>query len=503
MLNIKLLKLFLLLIICSFEAFGQPSRFMMSMNDTIGDVGLCIEKTFDNGYIAGGFGAGAGGGSKVFKIDSSGQFVWSTFFKGGIFLAIYDMTRTKDLNFCLTGVLSRNNYGADLVYIKLNSNGDTIATKSININGNTGTTWGMNISQTADSGVVLSGEYRDSTTNYYYLVVGKIDKYNNIEWLKTIRVFGHAYGPIKQTNDGGFVAGTSGNGIVLLKFDSSGNILWNHNYSTSSSMSISFHDFLENQQGYLIYGSVDCIPLLIQTDSLGNIVWQKSYQNVCTYPLPKLIKTFDKCFMLSTNETDGGHLIKIDSTGNLLWESHLPTAIYDVVEAKDSGVAVVGGSPPIPFVNPLLQIIKTDSLGSGLQCSYPDTGIYITQDTLYEDSLILTVNSTWSYKHWIIIPTHHIITFDTTCLILGAFENEMPEDFIQIFPNPCHGSLSINLKIDIGKYALELYSSNGQLIYKNIYSDKVWLDLNNFSKGLYLLKLFNQRINLTKKIVLE
>ena len=70
----------------------------------------------------------------------------------------------------------------------------------------------------------------------------------------------------------------------------------------------------------------------------------------------------------------------------------------------------------------------------------------------------------------------------------------------KVFPNPTSG----NLNIITGKPSdVYLYSSTGQLVFSGKCNDALSLDLSNFNKGLYLLKVANENYIKTEKIIIK
>lgn len=81
--------------------------------------------------------------------------------------------------------------------------------------------------------------------------------------------------------------------------------------------------------------------------------------------------------------------------------------------------------------------------------------------------------------------------------ILKIDENTLSE--IEIYPNPTTEVININPKIDtISK--IEIYSISGQII-KSINNPNFTIDVSDFSKGLYFLKIYDTENFTTKRFV--
>jgi hypothetical protein len=75
-------------------------------------------------------------------------------------------------------------------------------------------------------------------------------------------------------------------------------------------------------------------------------------------------------------------------------------------------------------------------------------------------------------------------------------------DKISIFPNPT--SKNINIELENETFKVELLNQIGQVVYTSKEaSNKTNIDLSNFSKGLYFLKISTENKVYNKKIVLK
>ncbi len=106
--------------------------------------------------------------------------------------------QTSDGGYIFTGNTQNLSGTNDYVYLlKLNSNGDTIWTKTFGIMGNNNN-WGFSVSQTLDGGYIISGE------SYGSACLIKTDIIGNILWTKSFNIFYEGYS-VRQTADSGYV----------------------------------------------------------------------------------------------------------------------------------------------------------------------------------------------------------------------------------------------------------------------------------------------------------
>lgn len=139
----------------------------------------------------------------------------------------------------------------------------------------------------------------------------------------------------------------------------------------------------------------------------------------------------------------------------------------------------------------------------------PDT-IIIETDTvttkyIYENNKITIMEWTqWgadcSYCNSEKITTYYLS--DQTNSI--GDENAINEnkDF-KIYPNPCNGTFIIESNIINTPLKIEIYNSNGQLIYNDYLTNKTKIKLPQILSGLYLIRIRNSEITRFQKLIIE
>lgn len=91
-----------------------------------------------------------------------------------------------------------------------------------------------------------------------------------------------------------------------------------------------------------------------------------------------------------------------------------------------------------------------------------------------------------------------------TLLAVNQFINN---DKISVYPNPApKGQLNIHINDFVGKINIQVADLNGRIVYKvadsNFNIDKS-INLNSLQKGIYILKVNNETINFTEKIIIK
>ena len=99
--------------------------------------------------------------------------------------------------------------------------------------------------------------------------------------------------------------------------------------------------------GYALTGANASVSLLIRTDSSGNLLWTKAYQigEIETF-LPYLVQIEDGYALAGTLENKFV-LVRVDSEGNVAWEkiyelSGVFSSLRSFIRTSDGGYALVG-----------------------------------------------------------------------------------------------------------------------------------------------------------------
>ena len=224
----------------------------------------------------------------------------------------------------------------------------------------------------ADGGYVVIGDLRkgnDGTTG----VIAKYDTTGNLLWDDTVESDSDVYfNSVIEVSDGYIVAVTSDgndgdivgnkgyNDGILLKYDKSGNRVWQKHFGGSD------YDFfsaiIKESDGFVVLGAAfsengDIIDnsagygILVKYNFAGNIIWQKHFGGEGGDNYHSIIKATDGYIILGydyTNESDA-QIVKCDFSGNELWRQSLSgfdhPKFKSVIEVSD-GYVVVGYYAP-------------------------------------------------------------------------------------------------------------------------------------------------------------
>ncbi|MDN3724698.1 T9SS type A sorting domain-containing protein [Aequorivita sp. SDUM287046] len=181
----------------------------------------------------------------------------------------------------------------------------------------------------------ISGEKTENSNGGTDIWIVKIDGSGNIMWQNTIGGSGEDFLiSLKQTADGGFIVGASSDSNI------SG-------------------DKTENSRGGLDYW-------ILKLNSSGNILWQKTYGGAQPEFDVYVVETFDGGYFAGgysdsdisgdkTDPTNGQRdywALKLDSSGNILWQNSIGGSLIDRPQAAfqtADGGFIIGGSSTSPI----------------------------------------------------------------------------------------------------------------------------------------------------------
>ena len=259
---------------------------------------------------------------------------------------------------------------------------------------------GQSLAQTDDGGYILTGyamsDDGDGSNNegFHDNWILKLDGSGNLEWEKSFGFSGHDHSyDIIQTQDGGyFFIGflditaaradgytEKGNSLTRhgvgefwgTKINAQGTIQWRRYFGGTNNDRA--HAVVQaNDGGFVMAGFSESDDFdisdtkgsydfwVVKISSTGNLVWERSYGGSGIEIAYDIAKTRDNSYVITGNTfstdtditTNHGEsdvwLIKIDDSGNLLWEKTYGGSQFDAAQAvypgSDGGYLVVGNS---------------------------------------------------------------------------------------------------------------------------------------------------------------
>ncbi len=127
----------------------------------------------------------------------------------------------------------------------------------------------------------------------------------------------------------------------------------------------------------------------------------------------------------------------------------------------------------------------------------------------------ITVDSSWvgigTAVYWVEVTNDGCKTRDTiriTFKICGSIEDALGNMHIDMYPNPSQGQIYLQLNGQSSNLSIDIYTTLGQLIHSELVKSfsgqkTLELDLRNQAKGVYLVKLANDKGEAVVKLILE
>lgn len=507
--NIQLISLFIFLSFAT-KSIAQTNIFSKVIYHlTTGINGNSICNAYDNSaYIVGSFDFNY---PILLKIDSAANVLWSKQITSASLNSTFNVIKpTNDSCFIIAGSIY-NSLSAkqDVFLVKINAVGDTVWTREISQSDDS---YAYDIQQTADSGFVITGYIENSGPLTTVAFLTKTDNTGTVQWNQKIVAGNYSnYCPtVKLTNDGGyslfmtFQNNLPGEiGAAVLKFNSAGLIQWAKKYDNgTTSQNNKAIDMDITPGGMLCYSTNNQSVVLMKLDNTGAVISDTTYYHYVlgaysNEVVSKLIKTSDGNYVLATGASNShmnGDVMKIDTSGNVIWEHMLNSDPIMIIEAKDSGYTILSTGPmygvrsAFPSSNDQIGIIKTDSLGIGTSCIFPyPTGSSSINLIATSISPSITSGGAINYRKPITIASPPFVSELGCVTFFGGIE-ENTSNSVSIFPNPSTSSFTFSGLQN--ECVIEIYDVMGKIICTtNTSKEKTIIDISKHSKGIYFYRV--------------
>lgn len=392
----------MLLLSMSIRALAQPpdTSWLKTYGGVGSDGGRTVIETSDQGYLIAGWTWSYGSGrSDVFLIRTTctGDTLWTRAFGSPFSDSYASALETGDNNFIVAYTRGLTTGNADISLVKIDSNGDTLWTKS---HGSMTVDGCYDVQQTNDSGFVIIGwTYSGAGGADVYMI--KTDANGDTLWSRTYGGPEDDYGySIQCTNDQGYIIGGYTNSFgsgdydsYIIKTDMHGDTLW------TRVLGGNFDDF-----GYSVYETPDTNYLLvgatwsfgpgtpdnsnvylIKYNTAGDTVWTKTYGGIANERIYSITQTIDNDYIIAgyTNSYGAGgydiYVLKIDNNGDTLWTTTYGATDYDqgfsIIQTSDHGYLIAGSTLSFGAGEYDVLLIKTE----------PD--LYILEQKIIEKSI--------------------------------------------------------------------------------------------------------------------
>ena len=405
---------------------------------------------------------------------------------------------------------------------------------------------------TQTSGTGIGFDKTDTTRGGIDVWLIKIDRNGNKVWDKTLGGSENDFlGEIIVAPDGNIlvaintsspvsgdktVSGFGGTDCWVVKLNSSGQKIWDKGFGGSGGDS--FYTGLVDKEGNYMFGGTSFSPVsgtktepsrggndgwLIKTDANGNKIWDKTLGGDLTDYIQTMAETSDGDYVLGivspssisgdkTTDRWGGDdcwLVKVNSTGNVIWQKTLgggkADPVLSVIIDKNDGIYIacrsnsdISGDKTCPHETGNTDdtwIIKTNNQGEiEWQNCYPFGSVADAEFTSEFDYVFVGIRDGMK-----IIKLN---SSTNTYLSTNLNNNE-----IKIYPNPA--SDLINIQIPYSKEGvlahIDIYSIEGKKIredYVIVTNTNARINLNLLS-GCYFLSVITNNNVAIKKLCIE
>ena len=225
----------------------------------LSEVGRDISETADGGFILTGeiWRDSIGSFYDMFaiKTDQNGNIEWSKTYKGPGNSQGFKILELHDGGYVVHGVVNIGSKNPDMLTIRLDTEGDTLWTRSY---GGPEYERSYTLIETAQHQLAISGLTDSYSTGYGDTYLTLLDLDGNLLWSKSYGGEGGEQGnAIAQTKDGGFIIGGNTNGSFgiesgpyIIKTNSSGETQWSLTYQYDDYDDVS--SIIELQSGYFM-----------------------------------------------------------------------------------------------------------------------------------------------------------------------------------------------------------------------------------------------------------
>jgi hypothetical protein len=260
------------------------------------DMAHKIKQTSDGGYIIVGETESFGQGKEytpdvwLIKIDSSGNKQWDQTFGGNEEDVGYDVEQTFDGGYIIVGGSYSFANGRRVYVIRTQANGNLMWQKTFDLGGINHNGYASCIQKTKDGLYAIAADiytswfngYYTIEKNYTYFLLTDNDGANISDWDVGEHRVGSA---VRQTIDGAYViSGLESGAPLLFKSWGNGNDIWSKIYPGEMDVDAGTGLQIDLDGGFILTSisreNFTRRTILIKTDSSGNLLWQKFLSDV-------------------------------------------------------------------------------------------------------------------------------------------------------------------------------------------------------------------------------
>ena len=176
--------------------------------------------------------------------------------------------------------------------------------------------FGYKILPAPDNCFYFAGSIDNVVSSYCYVL--KINQFGDTVWSR--KISGGLY-TAALSHDSCCVIVNLADPMVITKIDKQGNISWNRTLPTW----FICHDIQRvNDNGFILCGILNTSAIAVKIDSSGNFIWQKHFSGSSVKGFYSVIESIDNQLVFTGGnenpDTTRIYVVKLDLTGNTIWE---------------------------------------------------------------------------------------------------------------------------------------------------------------------------------------
>ncbi|HEY0029911.1 MAG TPA: T9SS type A sorting domain-containing protein [Bacteroidia bacterium] len=394
-------------------------------------------------------------------------------------------------------------FGA-LHFLRINSNGDTVLTKSYPKPGcGYYTATGNSLIKCYDGNYVQAGAYTDSGSTSLDALLIKLTENGDTLWTRTYggANFDNA-NVVCQTLDSGFVmmgvtqsysAGAASD-FYLIKTDKNGVFQWQKVYGTTLP-----EDCLSGQitldGGFILAGHKNNQLHIVKTDGNGNFQWEKTYPGTAGQAFVKQLA--DSTYILVGAKSVAGlgyqaYMAKLTKSGTITWSKTYGGSgdqqFYSMPIILNDGSIVSSGVSTL--ADPWGLLIKTDSSGNQqwLRTFYANSFnanyVYDLKLTSNNEFIMVGSGNVTGQDAWVIMVD------SAGCEIancnVGIEEFESSDSKLHVFPNPASSEITLSIEgEELNGYEITITDILGKQQKMN--GDHSKIPVSQLTSGVYII----------------
>ena len=483
------------------------------------DEGNSVQQTIDGGYIIAGRSrrTSAYNNNILIKTNEYGDTLWTKIF-GSIFNHSegFSVKQTTDTGYIITG------FGTSraLNLIRTDMNGDTLWAKMYNAD------VGYSVQQTFDGGFIVAGRTSYFGAGPYDVYLLKTDSNGIADWTKSYGGASYDEGrSMSQTSDSGFIIagqtisfGSGNDDIYLIKTNSFGDTLWTRaigdsgvNSATSIQQTFDGGFIITGSTSFMGAGTFNCF--LLKIDSNGNIIWSNTFSGINDVFATSVIQSSDSGYIFVGSVNDSLYhryawIVKTNSSGDTLWTKsfgeYFDEYANSISQTADGGFIITGSKNVFDSLNYDVYLIKSDSNGF-ISCNERNNPV-IVSPSQFQTSLVPTVVSNGSLIYWHDTGTivDGITYLTSVCNTVDITEPKSADRFF-LFPNPATCKFTIQFDKPIQNGTISIVDCLGNVIFnEDIFAASgKEVNLKNISRGIYFVRICDEEVQFSKKLIVQ